>query len=107
MVTDLSSSNVTRGTIQTLAEGRADVDCTIGGVNYHRFQFVDFSTPILYFDVAIFGGAGDQVEREEGNFRASNLTLINLRICSTYMYLKVTLYAESLISTATPFSPST
>ena len=57
VVWDLSPSNTTFATIQTLADGKGDMEPTDYGVTWGRFQFIDFSLPYSADEDFIFAAS--------------------------------------------------
>ena len=59
VVADLSPSNATFESIQTLLDGRADVSPDTWGATYQRFKLVDFSHSQNIFGTYVYSGRSD------------------------------------------------
>ncbi len=94
MVPELSiPAEASLPTIQTLYDGRADVDPSPFGVTSARYRFVDFSYPVYHDDVHIFSS---RRERAGGNvisgvFDATSYLLLCLSIvlAATFFFVAV------------------
>jgi len=109
LVTDLSPDNLTLDVIQTLADQRADLIAMVGGVSYarcgkqrknlcskaiDRYAFVDFSTPVFFFDVNLFSGMAEN----EGGGGVANVVQGVFDV-TTYSLLAICMSLIAMIAT--------